>query len=554
MDLWRLLRRDALRNVQSLFLLAVFAAALNLSVLTTLNDALLHLEDGHGLERLLLIFLVSAVVWRMAQNLLMRMASKRIQAGLGRLRVDLLRRALAADLPDVMALGPNRIAQAAGAELQILAQAVPTLVISVQSVAAIILCLLYLSSLSGLAVLIVITSLGLGGIIVARIVAKLEVQAESIHESEVGLTERADHILKTLRECKVNRRRRANALADIDACTGELHRKRFQFNVLYSDYYMANELAYYSSIAGIIFLLPALAATEISTVVLSAHAAAFVAYPVITIVTSYPSYLGAETAARSYLAIEEELKAPALPPKPAAGPAVDFTGFSTLALEGMTFRHAGREGVGSFSVGPIDLTVERGTVTFVTGHNGSGKSTLIHMLLGLYPAHRGALSVDGEPVPTDAMVSYRDLFSVVFSDVHLTRQLYGARDLEDGFAEELFDLLEIADKVALDGNAFTTVELSQGQKKRLALVAALLERKPVLVLDEWAADQSPYFRRKFYREIIPWLKARGITVIAVTHDDAYFDAADVQIQVDRGAAHRLVPARPSPEPESLPAI
>lgn len=552
MDLWRLLRRDALRDVQSLFLLAALAAALNLSILTTLNEALLHLDDGDGLERLLLIFLVSSFVWRLVQNLLMRAASKKIQPALGRLRVNLLRRALVADLPDVMAVGPNRIAQAAGSELQLLAQAVPTLVISVQSVAAILLCMVYLASLSGMAVLIVLTCLCTGGIVVAKLVGILETQAEGIHESEVSLTERTDHILKTLRECKVNRRRSANALADVEACTGELHAKRFQFNILYSEYFMANELAYYFAVAGIVFVLPALATTDVQTVVLAGHAAAFIAYPVITIVTTYPAYMGAETAARAYLTVEEGLKTPLNPPKPAQGPGPDFSGFSTLALEGVAFRHAGREGIGSFSVGPIDLTVERGTVVFVTGHNGSGKSTLMHMLLGLYPAHRGTLAVDGQPVTPEGMAAYRDLFSVVFSDIHLTRQLYGARDLDDGFAEELFDLLEIADKVALDGNAFTTVELSQGQKKRLALVAALLERKPVLMLDEWAADQSPYFRRKFYREIIPWMKARGITVIAVTHDDAYFDAADVQIQVEQGSARRLVPSKPTPEPEPLP--
>lgn len=550
MHLWRLLRRDALRDIQSLLLLALLSAALNLSILTTLNDALLRLEDGDGLERLLLIFLVSAFLWRLVQNLLMRMASKRIQTALGRLRVDLLRRALVADLPDVMALGPTRIAQAAGAELQILAQAVPTLVISVQSVAAIILCLLYLSSLSGAAVLIVLSALFTGAIIVTRIVARLEAQAEGIHENEVALAERADHILKTLRECKVNRRRSANALADVDACTKELHGQRFQFSVLYSDYFMANELAYYFAVAGIVFLLPAVATTSVETVVMAAHAAAFIAYPVLTIVTTYPSYLGAETAAHSYLTIEEGLKTPVPPANvvKAGAPGADFGGFATLSLDGMTFRHAGRNGIGSFSVGPIDLTVERGTIVFVTGHNGSGKSTLMHMLLGLYPANRGTLSVDGQPVALAEMPAYRDLFSVVFSDSHLTRQLYGARDIEDGFAEELLDLLEIADKVALDGRAFTTVDLSQGQKKRLALVAALLERKPVLVLDEWAADQSPYFRRKFYREILPWLKARGITVIAVTHDDAYFDAADVEIQVEQGSARRMIRFQPDPVP------
>lgn len=555
MDLWRILRRDALRNLQPLMLLAVLAAALNLALLTSLNDALLVLDDPEGLQRLLIVFLLSAFLWRIAQGWMMNAASKRMQAALAVLRVDLLRRAVAADLPDAMAVGPSRLAQVAGPELQLLAQAVPTLVISFQSVAAIVLCLLYLATLSGAAVLIVLCFLVVGGILIGRSVIRLELMSETIHEAEGALSERSDHILQTLRECKLNRRRAANALADATVCAENLRKERHRFGAEYSHYFTISELTYYAALAGIIFLLPAVTDTDIATVILAGHAAAFIAYPVITIVASYPSYIAAETAARSYLAVEAELKA--APQAVATGRGSGSEdGFATIALEGATFRHAGRDGTGSFTVGPVDMTIERGSVVFITGHNGAGKSTLIHMLLGLYPIQRGSLAVDGVPVGPDGLAAHRDRFAVVFSDNHVTRQLYGAATLDDGYAEELLDLLEMSDKVAVDGRAFTTVDLSQGQKKRLALIAALLERKPVLVLDEWAADQSPYFRRKFYREIIPWLKARGITVIAVTHDDAYFDAADVQLQVDRGGIRPLITTVPPggiPAPDLLPA-
>lgn len=550
MDLWRILRRDALRNMQPLMLLAVLAAALNLALLTSLNSALVIMDDPEGLQRLLFIFLLSAFSWRFAQGWMMSAASKRMQAALAILRVDLLRRAVAADLPDAMAVGSTRLAQVAGPELQLLAQAVPTLVISFQSVAAIVLCLLYLASLSNAAVLIVLAFLTVGGVLITRSVLRLERLSETIHEAEGALSERSDHILQTLRECKLNRRRAANALSDATTCAEALRTERHRFGAEYSHYFTLSELTYYAALAGIIFLLPAVSSTDITTVVLAGHAAAFIAYPVITIVASYPSYISAETAARSYLAVEAELKAPprATQRRAKDAPPTGFADFATIALDGASYRHPGRDGTGSFTVGPIDLMVERGDVVFVTGHNGAGKSTLIHMLLGLYPAQRGSLTVDGTVVTADTLGSYRDLFSVVFSDNHVTRQLYGAVSLEDGFADELLDLLEMSDKVAVEDRAFTTVDLSQGQKKRLALAAALLERKPVLVLDEWAADQSPYFRRKFYREIIPWMKARGITVIAVTHDDAYFDAADVQIQVEQGGIRRLdTPALPAPD-------
>jgi putative ATP-binding cassette transporter len=54
------------------------------------------------------------------------------------------------------------------------------------------------------------------------------------------------------------------------------------------------------------------------------------------------------------------------------------------------------------------------------------------------------------------------------------------------------------------------------------------------VLDEWAADQDPLFRRKFYEELLRQLKARGITIIAVTHDDRYYDLADRRLHMEEG--------------------
>ena len=78
------------------------------------------------------------------------------------------------------------------------------------------------------------------------------------------------------------------------------------------------------------------------------------------------------------------------------------------------------------------------------------------------------------------------------------------------------------------------MRLSSGERKRLALVLSLLEDKPILLLDEWAAEQDPPFRRKFYHEILPWLKRQGKTVVAVTHDDDHYDVADRVLRMQFG--------------------
>ncbi|MBH9340157.1 cyclic peptide transporter, partial [Pseudomonas aeruginosa] len=84
-----------------------------------------------------------------------------------------------------------------------------------------------------------------------------------------------------------------------------------------------------------------------------------------------------------------------------------------------------------------------------------------------------------------------------------------------------------------DGN-FSTPDLSTGQRKRLALINAWLEERPVLVFDEWAADQDPAFRRVFYTELLPDLKRQGKTIIVISHDDRYFEMADQLIRLSAG--------------------
>jgi putative ATP-binding cassette transporter len=137
-------------------------------------------------------------------------------------------------------------------------------------------------------------------------------------------------------------------------------------------------------------------------------------------------------------------------------------------------------------------------------------------------------------VTRSSIQRYRDMFAAVFSDFHLFNKLYGIDDVDPQRGAEMIDQMEIEDKVTLGERSFSTVDLSSGQRKRLALVAVQLEDKPIIVLDEWAADQDPHFRAKFYETLLPRLKASGTTVIAITHDDKYFHLADRRLHMEDG--------------------
>ncbi len=208
-------------------------------------------------------------------------------------------------------------------------------------------------------------------------------------------------------------------------------------------------------------------------------------------------------------------------------PAVERRPWRRLELAGVTHSYAREDGA-SFTLGPIDLAIERGECLFVIGGNGSGKTTLAKLLVGLYMPEKGEVRLDGAAIRDHNLEDYRQLFAVVFHDFHLFDGLLGlARPELRERAREYLAWLQLDRKVEIgDDGTLSTTDLSQGQRKRLALLTAFLEDRWVYVFDEWAADQDPQFKRTFYDELLPDLRARGKTLVVITHDDRYYDRAD----------------------------
>ncbi|MDO5103951.1 MAG: cyclic peptide export ABC transporter [Lautropia sp.] len=221
--------------------------------------------------------------------------------------------------------------------------------------------------------------------------------------------------------------------------------------------------------------------------------------------------------------------------------------FESLVLSGVCHRYY-HEGLDQpFTLGPIDLCFEPGQITYLVGGNGSGKSTLAKLLVGLYRPEQGEIRLNGEPVDDANRDRYRQLFSAIFSDFHLFDQLLDEASPElDEAGNRLLDKLKLHHKVQVSGGAFTTRSLSQGQRKRLALVVTYLEDRPFIVFDEWAADQDPVFKDVFYHELLPELRARGTAVLVISHDDRYFHLADRLIRMENGQLLDTVNPRQHP--------
>jgi putative ATP-binding cassette transporter len=207
-----------------------------------------------------------------------------------------------------------------------------------------------------------------------------------------------------------------------------------------------------------------------------------------------------------------------------------------VQLKGVAFTYARdvkREH--SFQLGPIDVEIAPGELVFVIGGNGSGKSTFVKVLAGLYCPQQGEIRL-GETVVSDTNRAwYRDHYSVVFSDSYLFEKLLGVDDaLVESQAKSYLSRLRMDHKVEIKGRTFSTTGLSQGQRKRLALVTAYLEDRAIYVFDEWAADQDPEYKEIFYRELLPDLRARGKSVVVITHDDRYFHLGDRVLKLEDG--------------------
>ena len=189
----------------------------------------------------------------------------------------------------------------------------------------------------------------------------------------------------------------------------------------------------------------------------------------------------------------------------------------------------------SFTLGPIDLQFRPGELVFITGGNGSGKTTLLKLITALYLPEGGEIRLDGERITPENVDAFREQFSVVFSDFHLFETILGIDKPElDAKAIHYLKQLHLENKVRYKDGNFSTTELSQGQRKRLALLTAYLEDRSIYIFDEWAADQDPHFKQIFYYELLPALKARGKTVLVITHDDRYFRIADRLIKLENG--------------------
>ncbi|NWA03089.1 cyclic peptide export ABC transporter [Pseudomonas gingeri] len=255
--------------------------------------------------------------------------------------------------------------------------------------------------------------------------------------------------------------------------------------------------------------------------------------PLEQLINTLPSISRAEIAFRRIAELSWRFSSPE-PHLLVSDRAVDPAPLQSIELHQLRYDYPQVEGSQAFHLGPVSLTIQQGEILFIVGENGCGKTTLIKLLLGLYTPQQGEIRLNGKAVSAEGLDDYRQLFTTIFADYYLFDEVTQGSNPLPPESIKYLERLDIAHKVSIRDGSFTTTDLSTGQRKRLALINAWLDQRPVLVFDEWAADQDPAFRRVFYTELLPELKQQGKTIIVISHDDRYFSVADQLVRMQAG--------------------
>lgn len=341
-------------------------------------------------------------------------------------------------------------------------------------------------------------------------------------------------VLRGAKEIRLNRARTRSIEGDFRQTSHTLGKASANANKLYDDNALFVATNLYVLLAALAFVLPKHVDLDGAHVAKLVATILFIWASAQALIEVYVTAVKSNDALANIQALEKRLdgarkiEADANVPDPWSGRpgSIEFTDVE------YAYPHVGHDV--PFHIGPLNLRIEPGEVVFIVGGNGSGKSTLLKLLTGLYSPTNGTLTVAEHLVSPANAGHHREMISVIFSEFHLFSRAYGLLDADPKAVQALLSEMHIDHKTAFHDGSFTHQKLSTGQKKRLAMVITLLEDRPVLVLDEWAADQDPEFRKHFYEEMIPAFKRKGKTVIAVSHDDRYFHVADRVITLEYG--------------------
>lgn len=536
-DILRLLQTDrstgALRGTLYVTCLAGLSNAVLLGLI---NLAAADAAEGTRIDlSLLLMYGLAFAIYTMSNRASLRQANEIVQARIAELRLRLTDKIRRAELRTVEQMGRSQLYAVVAHETNHLAQNFPLLVSAAQGLFLLAFCLLYIAALSAVAFVAIAALVSAGLYWFARQRQALNESMVGVHAQEAAMLESLTHVTEGFASIRLNAARNDALFASYTRIVDQLESVvvgiggRWALLILFANAFL------YALLGIVVLVLPLFFDGYSDTIYKVAAAAIFCVWPVGAITAAAPLYSRATVGLGHVFRLEDTLDASlaggGARPVPSRS---RFGDFRQIRYEEIAFAYRDAAGSDDFRVGPWSLQLRRGELLFLLGSNGSGKSTALKLMSGLYPPAGGRIVVDGVAVDPGTLQEFRELFSCIFPDFHLFDRLHGLEHVEPAQVEALIARMGLVEKVSFAGGRFSTQDLSTGQRKRLAMIVTLLEDREIAFFDEWAADQDAHFREQFYAEILPGLKARGKTVVVVTHDDRFWHVADRTVTLDLG--------------------
>ncbi|MBD2040418.1 cyclic peptide export ABC transporter [Microcoleus sp. FACHB-672] len=520
---WPIVALAALAGIISGASAAALIALINIAITQTqLPATLIWSFAGVCLLRLTTSFASQVLLIRLSQNAIFN------------LRMLLSRRILATPLHQLEQIGAPRLLATLTDDIQSVANVVFNIPFICIDIAIVISCLAYLCWLSWSVFLFIVGFLLLG------IFSYQLLDAKAVHYLKLA-RDRQDSLFKHFRtmtegakELKLHRERRQAFLAeDLQDTALSSQHHNVEGLTVYAILASWGRVLFFIAIGVLVFILPNL--QKIETPILSGFALTtlYLAQPLEEILGILPNFSRASVALNKIDSLGLLLSTHA--EEESAISLTAGSNWQRLELVGVTHAYRGEREEDSFVLGPINLTFHSGELIFIVGGNGSGKSTLAKLITGLYIPEDGEICVDNTPINNQNREWYRQQFSAIFSDFYLFDKLLGLGNPNlETQAKNYLSQLQLEHKVEIKDGVLSTTALSQGQRKRLALLTAYLEDRPIYLFDEWASDQDPVFKEIFYTQLLPELKRKGKTVLVISHDDRYFSIADRLVKLEYG--------------------
>jgi putative pyoverdin transport system ATP-binding/permease protein len=539
MNLLTFLKNESATSWRLILTLGSLSGISNGVLLAIINSG----ADITGIEKpyraatpdLLFLFAAAMAIFVFSKRFSLVLSTEVVESMIMKARVRVCDKIRKSELVTVEHLDKSAAFARISQDTNVVSQSAFVIISAAQEVIMLICTLVYLFWLSVAAALITLGGSAFALYVYSTHAQSVQKELATAAKSETRLFSLLGHILYGFKEVRLNDRKSEALFRSFEEIADVTRESKTKVGIMFVTTMMFSQVYFYMLLATVVFVLPLYIPTYSTVIVKTTATILFIVGPINLMVSAAPTLARADMALKNLYSLEQALDQAGGGVEPGqALPPGSFARFRKIALRDVSFSYTDWQGEPTFSVGPLNWSIRRGEMIFVVGGNGSGKSTVMKLLTGLYFPSAGSIEVDGRRVDATGLQPYRGLFSAIFADFHLFDRLYGLEAVAQERVEELIQQMELDGKVQYSDGRFSTLDLSTGQRKRLALIEALLEDREIYVFDEWAADQDQHFRHRFYEAILPALKAAGKTLVIVSHDDKYWHVADRLVKLEMG--------------------